>query len=176
MRILVVYYSRTGTTARVAEQVARRLDADLECIGDRTPRDGWRGWLRCAYEAMRARTGPVSSSGRDPSRYDLVVIGTPIWGGVLATPVRSWIARHHEVLDDLGMFCTCGASDGERAIAELTRLAGTPPRAALVLRHDQLRRGVPVEALDVFAAALAPPPPPPARPAWTARPDAQPRA
>ena len=36
VRILVVYFSRTGTTERVARVIARVLDADIEAIVDHT--------------------------------------------------------------------------------------------------------------------------------------------
>ena len=39
-RILVVYYSRSGVTARRLMELASRLDADIEEIADRADRSG----------------------------------------------------------------------------------------------------------------------------------------
>ena len=50
--ILIVYYSRTGVTRRVAEQIARRVGADAVAIRDVRSRDGVLGYVRSAMEAM----------------------------------------------------------------------------------------------------------------------------
>ena len=52
MRVLVVYYSRTGNTRFVAEAVAQSLEADIEEIKDGKNRMGIFGFLRCGYEAI----------------------------------------------------------------------------------------------------------------------------
>ena len=46
MKVLVVYYSRTGNTRFVAETIAQSLEADIEEIKDRKNRMGIFGFLR----------------------------------------------------------------------------------------------------------------------------------
>ena len=87
MKTLVVYHSRSGYTRRVAESLARRLDADLDEIVTAVPRRGPRGYLRCALESMlHLRTG-IRAPQHDPAAYGRVVIGGPggVWG--LSSPV-----------------------------------------------------------------------------------------
>lgn len=62
-RILVVCYSRCGTTLEVATRIAERCGADLELIKDKTPRDGFLGWLRSAFEAGCAGSRGSSHRG-----------------------------------------------------------------------------------------------------------------
>ena len=52
MKVLVVYYSRTGNTKFVAEAIAQSLEADIEEIKDKKNRMGVFGFLRCGYEAI----------------------------------------------------------------------------------------------------------------------------
>lgn len=52
-RILVVYHSLSGNTERVAEDLATRLDAEREKIGDIQNRRGWLGYLRAALDSIR---------------------------------------------------------------------------------------------------------------------------
>lgn len=59
---LIVYYSRTGVTARVAHALARTCGADLEQIADLRPRHGMAGYLRSALEALRQRPAPACTS------------------------------------------------------------------------------------------------------------------
>ena len=72
-RILVVCYSRCGTTLEVATRIAERCGADLELIKDKTPRDGFLGWLRSAFEA-RMRRQPCTSSVASARRWTSSVL------------------------------------------------------------------------------------------------------
>ena len=51
-RVLVVYYSRSGVTARVAKALATRLDADVEEVVDRSDRSGPFGFVRSIIAQM----------------------------------------------------------------------------------------------------------------------------
>ena len=52
-RTLVVHYSRTGTTRKVAESLAAKLLCDSEVIIEERDRSGLLGYLRSLFEARR---------------------------------------------------------------------------------------------------------------------------
>ena len=60
-RTLVVYYSRTGNTERVAKDVAARLGADLERIVDKASRLGFTGYLRAVYDSARKVAADIAA-------------------------------------------------------------------------------------------------------------------
>ena len=91
---LVVYHSRTGQTRRVAEALAKRLDADIDEIVTDTPRAGLAGYALCALEAITECTPDLKRAHHDPARYERVLIGTPVWVWSLSSPVRAWVRRH----------------------------------------------------------------------------------
>jgi len=82
-KVLVVYYSRTGATRRLAEALANALQADIEPITDRENRSGIFGYLRSVAESLQKRGASITPMNTDPASYDLVVVGTPVWGLVL---------------------------------------------------------------------------------------------
>ena len=90
-RTLIVFHSRTGHTKRVAQALARRLDADLDEIRIVQPLDGIAGYAMCAIEAVAGLTPALRPMRHDPAAYELVVIGAPVWFWSLASPVRSWL-------------------------------------------------------------------------------------
>jgi flavodoxin len=148
VRILVVYFSRTGMTERVAQVIARALDADLEPIIDHTRRRGIIGYLRSAYQAAFGHLVAVEPATHNPWAYDLVVVGTPIWNQALSSPVRSYLERHE--FHQVAFFCTAGARAGDRVFAQMTEAAGREPIATLVLRErDEL-----APAVEQFVAEL----------------------
>jgi flavodoxin len=163
MRILVVYFSRTGTTEQVAQRIARALGADIEPIVDRSRRGGIIGYLRSAYQATFGHLVAVEPAIRNPWTYDLVVVGTPIWNQAVSSPVRSYLERHE--FHQVAFFCTCGGHAGSRVFAQMAEAAGREPVATLVLRE----RDAVAPAVERFAAALRHVPP-------TRTPPAQPRA
>lgn len=153
-RTLVVYHSQTGYTKRIAQALARRLDADLEAITPLQPRAGVLGYAQNALEAMAAMTPAIAPPQRDPAAYDLVVIGTPVWFWSLASPVRTWAVLSRLGAARVAFFCTMGGSGAGRVFDALEELAGRKPVATLALTDGQIdaRR---LEAIDGFVKALA---------------------
>ena len=151
-RTLIVYHSRTGHTRRVAQALARRLDADLDEIRIVQPLAGIAGYAMCAIEAIAGLAPALRPMHRNPAAYELVVIGTPVWFWSLASPVRSWLERNppkHRV----AFFCTMGGSGAGRVFATMAELAGREPVATLALLEKELA-GPFEDRLDAFAGRL----------------------
>jgi flavodoxin len=154
-RVLVAYYSRTGNTRRVAEAVATELGADLEPIVDRTNRRGFFGFLRAGRDAMRGHLTEIDPPVHDPSAYDILVLGTPVWASSVAPAVRTWLARRSGTLPDTALFLTHGGSGRERTFAQMTGLCGRFPLTALALREQELKEGSWEGRARAFAAEIA---------------------
>lgn len=147
-RILVVCYSRTGRTRRLAETIALQCDADLDWIKDRAPRQGPIGWLRSALQGLLHRTPWIQPARRPVGDYSLVIIGTPVWAWNMASPVRSYLSRYGDRCRRVAFFCTCGGAGADKVLADLQRLSGKRALATLALpQHviDQDQFEVPVE-------------------------------
>ena len=66
-RTLIVYHSRTGHTKRVAQALARRLDADLDEIRIVQPLAGVAGDAMCAIEALAGLAPALRPMHRNPA-------------------------------------------------------------------------------------------------------------
>ncbi len=53
MKTLVVYYSRTGNTKLIGDELAAVLGADVEELKDRDDRSGRMGYIRAGRDALR---------------------------------------------------------------------------------------------------------------------------
>jgi menaquinone-dependent protoporphyrinogen IX oxidase len=162
MKTLVVYHSRSGYTRRLAESLARRLDADLEEIVTEVPRDGPQGYVRCAMESMLHLRAGIRATQHDPGAYERVVIGGPVWFWGLSSPVRSWLMKQRHRLPQVAFFCTMGGSGAERVFAAMQEITARRPLATLALTDgdiDKHRHG----AVDRFVHALTAPVRPAAR-------------
>ena len=86
---LVLYFSATGTTKKVAEKVAKKLNADIAEIHPENPyTDEDLNWhdetTRATVEQKQEHDGRVPIKDDLPSldNYDNVIIGHPIWWGI----------------------------------------------------------------------------------------------
>ncbi len=158
--VLVVFYSRSGTTASVARRLAECLGADLDEITAIRPYVGVAGFFRCIFEATRGDR-PDIAAGRDPSGYRMVVLGSPVWAGCLAAPMRSYLIAHRHHLPSAAAFCTSGSGLAEPVFRQIRQLLeGRPLRATLSLSQDAVLSGAASEDITRWACDLKAAPPP----------------
>lgn len=138
---LVVYYSRTGVTARIAQEIAGQCGADVDVIREERSRAGPLGFLRSAYESIRRKQPAIRVAEKDPYDYATVVLGTPVWAGHMSAPMRSYLMRHRDRLHRVALFCTMGGSGGRQTLDEMAVLCGKAPIAAVALSDAEIRDG-----------------------------------
>jgi flavodoxin len=153
-RILVVYYSRTGNTRALAGELVAALEADVDQLDDSRDRTGVFGYLRCAREALKRRTVELLPAAYDPSNYDVVVLGTPVWAGNISSPLRSYVAAHERQLRRVAFFCTQGGSGAEKVFRDLAELCGQSPVATLAVNGREIEKRAYAQRLERFTAAV----------------------
>ena len=152
---LIVYYSRTEVTAKVATALAQLCGADLERIHDVIPRDGAAGFVRSAWQALRGKPGAIAPPQRHPADYPIIVLGTPVWAGQMSAPMRSYILHQREHFRRVGLFCTIGGGDGQDVLSEMADMCNKLPVASLILQHGEVLSGQYTQPLADFANELA---------------------
>ncbi len=154
-RILVAYYSRTGVTKAVAEEVAEDLGgAHLLPIAPSANRSGWTGNLRCMLEAVFGRAAkllPISLSVAD---YDLVIVGSPLWAASVSSPARAFLREHCRGIRRVAFFVTSDTSPPDRAFRQMRELCGETPVASLAILSNDVRTGGYKERVERFAREL----------------------
>jgi flavodoxin len=153
-RVLIVYFSRTGTTRTVARALQRDLGCDIDRIRDPVHRGGVFGYLRSAVEAFLQRPVPLRPMRTDPQDYDLVIVGTPIWNASVASPVRSYLSAHRDSFRRVAFFCTYGGSGSARVLRQMESVAGKPPAATLAMRASEVSSGAVPAKVASFVEAL----------------------
>lgn len=110
MRAVVVYYSQTGRTEEMAENIAegirdRGVETDVVSI-ERSEEKSYRTNVEEAKKLVEAEIEPTKT---DLSEYDFICIGTPVWSSAPATPVNGYLA---EVRGVEGKKILCFATHG----------------------------------------------------------------
>lgn len=134
--VLCVYYSRTGNTKRVMEEIARALDAEVAELTDGVDRSGVGGWLRSGLDAVRRSSPKVKFKARWPvSDYRLVIVGTPVWAGRCSAPARGFLKQNGRDLRNAAYVITRGSEDkNEEVFQQMDLYAPCGHRAAVSLR------------------------------------------
>lgn len=153
-RVLVAYYSRTGTTKAVAEELAARMGADLEEINDTKDRKGLWGWLGAGRDASRKNKTVIGPTKHDPSSYGLVVLGTPVWAWNMTPAIRTYILANRDRFKQVAFFCTMGKNGDAKAFAGMAELCGRKPLATMALLAEEVKMRQCQSGINGFLAEL----------------------
>jgi flavodoxin len=154
MRILVAFYSHSGHTRQVAGEIARHCGADLEEIRDARPPAGAWTALRSIWDSLTGAIPPIETTPRNPSDYDLVILGTPVWAWRVAPPMRSYVLRNVLRFRRVAFFCTEDGGGERRVFAELRHLCRQTPVSTLFVTQRCLPEPAHREPLRKFMRRL----------------------
>lgn len=132
-KTLVVYYSASGSTKAVAQNIAESADADIFEI---TPVNHYTSddlnWTnnnsRVSKEHNDESLRNVELTKVTPDNwdsYDTVLIGYPIWWGIAAWPVDTFVKGNDFTGKTVIPFCTSTSSGLGDSGTRLQKLAGT---------------------------------------------------
>jgi flavodoxin len=138
VQVLVVYYSRTGRTRALAETVAHLADADIEPLRNSRKRTGRLGWALSLLDALRCARGRIEPPACDPTEYDLVLIGTPVWADGPAPPARAFARDCGGQCKHVAFFATHWGPQPGRTFGELAELADQLPVGTLSVAASQV--------------------------------------
>lgn len=93
--VLCVYYSRTGRTETLMQEIAGKLNCEIVKLDDGVKRSGFGGWMLSGLHAVSQKIPEVKKpeTKKALKKYDLVIIGTPVWAGRCSAPVRSFLQQ-----------------------------------------------------------------------------------
>ena len=127
-KILVAYFSCTGTTGRVAESIAGAVDGRLYRI---TPAEAYTSadldWndksSRSSVEMADEDSRPeLAGEPLDMKDYDIVFLGYPIWWDLCPRPVNTFLEKYDFSGKTVIPFATSGGSSIANSVKQLKKL------------------------------------------------------
>ena len=120
-KVLVLYYSLTSNTQTVAQEIATRLDADIEEIALVEPYDtAFQATIdRCKADREKGILPEIKPLKANVADYDWVFIGYPIWFGTYAPPIASLLEKVDLSDKWVVPFCTFGSGGLESSAKDL---------------------------------------------------------
>lgn len=150
MKTLVVYYSRTDVTKKVAEIIKDRLDCDIEEIKSTVNYNGKIGFLRGGKDATSSKIIEIEPLKYNPSEYDLIYLGVPVWASKAATPLLSYIKQNEGKFNNVKFFVTAGGSGFDSTLKQMEEYVGKTPLKTLTLTTKEVKHGEFEDKLSSF--------------------------
>lgn len=91
---------------------------------------------------------------RDPRKYDLVIVGTPIWAGALTPAVRAYIKKRSATFKKVAFFCTMIGSGGSKAFSDMQKICKKTPVGVLELTSEEVQKSAHMNKVKGFVKAL----------------------
>lgn len=125
-RSVVVYFSVTNNTEKIAERIARLSDSDIIEIVPLEPYTDedidFNSTTNRAYKEQHTKqTRPIIGNDIDVSKYNKIYLGYPIWWGTNPKIILSFIDQTDLSNKEIVPFCTSGGTDITNSINELRR-------------------------------------------------------
>ncbi|MDO5825274.1 MAG: flavodoxin [Methanosphaera sp.] len=134
MKTLIVYYSRTDITKKVAEDIREKLECDIERIMPKVNYNTKIGYARGIKDAIAEKTVELEELTYDPADYDEVILGVPVWASKAANPLISYIDKNNGKFKDIKIFVTAGSSGFESTIKQIEEHVGLKASKTMTLK------------------------------------------
>jgi len=136
MKTLIVYYSFTDNNKVLANELALKLNADVEQILEEDDRS----FLKCLTDSFFDKFPFIQSSYHDPLEYDIVILIAPIWASKIASPMKSFLNLYGRDLKSHAFITVCGGGlKGPNPVEEnLLRFTGKKPLIVSQLHKSEL--------------------------------------
>jgi flavodoxin len=151
---LVVVYSYTGNSRRLAQLLAAQRGWPMGEITEVKPRSGVLGFFECVRDSLFHWRPAVKYKGPDPAGFTTVVLVAPIWLQQLAGPMRSFVAQERRSIKRVGVLTTMGARGSSNAAAEVAQILGKDPVLAEAVTAREVEDGGWAAAVEGFGKML----------------------
>ncbi|MDR3085866.1 MAG: hypothetical protein LBU47_06075 [Christensenellaceae bacterium] len=122
MKTLIVFYSKTGNTRKLAERAQKALACELDEIH----------FDEKAHEI---------STELDPAGFERVILMCPVWAFNLPEPMTLYLKRFGPGIQTYRLAVTCGRLGLRGCVSGCKRLLGKAPEIAVKIRSKAIQSG-----------------------------------
>lgn len=131
-RVLVAYFSGTGTTRGVAQNLTAALGSDVATLYEITPQEPYTAadldYTNSNCRSVREQQNPdvrpaISGSVDNMDQYDIVFLGYPIWNNDAPRIIYTFLESYDFEGKTIVPFCTSGGSGISNSVSNIRDLA-----------------------------------------------------
>lgn len=137
-KILVVYFSRSGNTKLLAQEIANYYQASLLALEAKEYPMGVRGLYNSVADSQQ-KQALISPEKIELSAYDTLFIGAPIWRYSPAPPAWQFIENNNLTNKKVVLFSTFNGGFKQKYIDEFQILVEA--KGGVFISHFYIKRG-----------------------------------
>ena len=155
-RTLIVYYSMTGSTKRVAELLQELTQWPSAEVTDVGSHGNSTASSRHLMDSSLPKALHYELHGPNPTQFERLVVVAPAWLGQLAPPMRGLLCDifrnpQQQRAPKVSLVCVVGTDGALTAMQEMAAVIGGPPFPILLVRHDDVLDGSCVGELQTLS-------------------------
>lgn len=156
IKMLVVFYSKTGNTRQVAESISKSFNCDIEEIKEKKSRKGIFKTIIEIKDAILGNKVNIHECERDPSEYDIVIIGTPVWASHVTPAIRTYMDKNKGKIKCAAFFNTHGIEKTKesKVFKDLEKVIVKKPKALMDISKAEIKNGDYKKKIEIFGADL----------------------
>lgn len=125
MKTIIVYYSLTGNTDYVAKKIKENLSADLLRLipVKEYPDSGFKKFFWSGKSAVMKESPKLEKYEINLDKYDLVILGSPVWASNYTSPIRTFINSNKEILSkkEIAVFLCFSGGGADKTLLKLEK-------------------------------------------------------
>ena len=110
--------------------------------------------MSAGRDAQAKKLTTLADIKHDPALYDLVILGTPVWGGTLSSAMRTYVSANKSKFKRVAFFCTQGGTENKQLFDEMEALCEQRPVGVLAVSQEEVKKGAYQDKLRQFAYRL----------------------
>lgn len=118
-KVLIVYYSWSGVTEKLANKIAQAIPESTQLkltVPDKTFSSDMYETFDISKEQIAQNNYPkIQSLSIDVNDFDLILVGSPVWGGKPATPIYTFLNEIQDFKGEVASFYTDAGTVGDYA-------------------------------------------------------------
>jgi len=123
MKILIVYYSKTGKTKEIVHSIANELadgnEVKMRRIRMKDEKNLLATYLLDTKKAIRREKPEIEVLNYDHKEYDVILLGTPVWSAKPAPAINTYLDRSDFKEKRVALFATLRMMGGEKVVGIL---------------------------------------------------------
>lgn len=141
MKNLLVYYSFTGNNQKLVNLLKTKLSCDVLEIKEKKKR----GVFSIMLDFIFKRKAKIEDISVDFDNYHKVIFAAPVWCGMVATPMKTFLANHKNQIKNYYFVSFCGGGATEQVGKLENQLCGIVSRKPLLSKEFWIIKLLPKE-------------------------------
>lgn len=157
MKTLIVYYSYTGNTKKIAEKIHKEIGGDIAEIKTVVP---YKGSYNSVVEQGKKEVNQgympeIEPLGVNLEEYDTIILGTPVWWYTFAPTVKTFLEQNDFSGKKIYTFTTNGGWIGHTFKDVEKVCTGASVKGEINIRFDEDKLRTPENEIERLLAVWA---------------------